>query len=315
MKTRTVKTLSIGLFTGMALTASAANTLISGDLSVGTNWDTGAPTTIGNIGIIDADNTAPNNGIMTSTALIGLYIEQTGGLVSASGITQTLDTTQYEISGGNMNINGLVLTNAASLLISGGDVALGSSGNPRSITITAGSFTITSGTLAVSNDIAVSSAGTESDKVYNFDGGIVTVVDDMANSFQADGTFNFSGSTSVTVGGQFGADQAANRLVNIGLGTGSLTTGTLETRNMFIDWTSDSLFSLTATSIVQAGAASSWQNLWDAGRLTVDGIQDGTFEENFLIVGNTLTFNNIPEPSSFLIMGLAGLGVIRRRRR
>lgn len=309
---------AVAMTSAMLEKAIAQNTLISGDLSVGTNWDLGAPTTIGNIGIIDSSNTGANQGIMSGTSLTGLFIEQTGGTVAGSGISHTLDNTQYEISSGLMGVNGLTLQNASLLTISGGTVQLGSlPSNLRSLALNNGTITITDGSLNITNDLTFSNSGTPSTKVVNFHGGTTTVTDAMFNSFQTNGTANFSGDAILNVGTQLGANQSGSgRFLNIGLGNGAITTLTLETRLMEIDWATGSGFSFTATNIVDSGAASTWQDLWNAGRLTVDGGQVGTFADNFQVdVNNTITI--VPEPASLTavgLLGLLGLGHLRRYR-
>lgn len=63
----------------------------------------------------------------------------------------------------------------------------------------------------------------------------------------------------------------------------------------------------------------SFEDLWDAGVLTRNGGQVGTFAENFVESGSNgsdgYTVTAIPEPSSTALIGLAGLALILRRRK
>ncbi|MCB1129639.1 MAG: PEP-CTERM sorting domain-containing protein [Verrucomicrobiae bacterium] len=298
---------------GAASFANASNTLINGDLGTGTNWDTGAPTTVGNIGIIDGDNTGANAGILTSTN--GLFIQQTGGEVNGSGIGQTFDSTLYQLIDGDFGVNGLSVTNGSAFSVSGGTADFGSSGNTRNLGIvTLGTVDVSGGVVNVSLDLTLNSTGSATDKVYNFSGGTIDIARHALSGFQCNGTANFSGSVSFTVGNTLGTNQAGVRLVNIGAGTGSITTATLEARGMSIDWTSGSGFSLTTNSLLSSNAATTWQNLWTAGQLTIDGGNVGTFGDHFQVVDNTLSL--VPEPSSFALLGLgmSPLVFIRRRR-
>jgi hypothetical protein len=283
------------------------NTLISGDITVGTNWDSGLPDTIGNIGIIDSANAQGANEAHLADTIADLFIEQTGGYATKPSFMINHDflRSQYEISGGELDTTtGLVFDDNSSFTISGGAVT--TTGN---LNIKGGSsFSMSGGTLDVTHDYAPQ-GGT-----HNFSGGVATFGGGFMRAFNPGGTFNFSGTVVINVTGQISENENGTRLVNIGLGSGSITAAALEADNMTIDWTSGSGFSLTATDVFDEGVASSWQGLWNAGKLQIDGGQTGTFSENFNVgVGNTLTL--IPEPSSFtlMILGLGGLYFFRRR--
>lgn len=300
--------------------ASAQNVLTSGDVTVGTNWSMGSPTTPGNTGIINSSNTGANEGLLPTTTT-GLYISQTGGTVQEGPgfvLTSTLDNTQYDISGGEIILNSLTLQNGSSLTMSDGEITLGAApGNPRNFTIgSTGTFTISGGVFDISNGLTASS-GAAADKVFNFFGGTTIVSGSMFSGFQPSGTANFSGDASLDVGGTLGANQANFRLLNIGGGTGIISTATLEARNMTIDWTDDaSDFAITATTIVSSGAATTWEDLWTTGNLLFEGSNTGNFADTFQVDGsNTLTLV-IPEPSVYaLLAGSFALGLVIRRRR
>jgi hypothetical protein len=301
-------TLAIGIVVCAAMPASAANTLIGGLITTGMNWDTGLPDTVGNIGIIDSDNTGANEAHLADS-IEDLFILQTGGsaIKPSFMINHDFFRSDYEISGGQINTTtGMVFNDNSSFTISGGAVT--TSGN---LNIKGGSsFAMSGGTLDVINDYAPQ-GGT-----HDFSGGIVTIGGSFMRAFNPSGTFNFSGDVTLNVVGQISENENGTRIVNIGLGTGSITAAALEADNMTIDWTSGSLFSLTAATVLDEGAASSWSGLWDAGKLTVDGGQAGTFVDNFKVTGDTLTLATVPEPAAatmgLVVMG--GLALLRRYR-
>lgn len=312
MKIINQKLFTILTFALTASIASAANTLISGDLAVGTNWDTGAPTTVGNIGIIDSANASPNNGLFTGT-VTGLFIEQTGGRVSGSGNTQTLSSTQYELVDGVFGINSLDVQGGSVFTVCGGTANFGGTGNARNLSITtSGTVSVSEGSVSVSQDLVINSTGLAAAKVFDFSGGTINVTRHAMTGFQGVGTANFSGDVAFTVGNTFGTNQVGNRLVNIGLGTGSITTATFEARNMFIDWTANTGFEITATTLLSAGVATTWEALWTSGNLKVNGGNLGAFSDHFEVTGNTLAA--VPEPSAALLGGLGLLALLRRRR-
>lgn len=307
MKTATLRTLSIGLLTSVAMTASAANTLISGLVTEAANWDTGLPDTLANIGIIDSDNTGGNQGLLPGT-ITDLFLSQTGGQVSKNPpffVNHNFNNTQYEIGGGNLTTTtGLIFNSGSDFTISGGAVT------GTNLTTVGATFSMKSGTLDLSGDFL-----TKGGSVHDISGGVITVGDDFFIGFQPTATFNFSGNATLSVTDTFGDDDLGVRLVNIGLGSGSISAATLQADDMTIDWTTGSEYSFTAASILDGAATRTWSQLWDDGALTIDGGQTGAFEDHFLVTGNTLSLDNIPEPSSFLLMALAGLGLAAPRRR
>jgi hypothetical protein len=60
-------------------------------------------------------------------------------------------------------------------------------------------------------------------------------------------------------------------------------------------------------------AGADWESLWNAGQLTVDGGQSGTFAENFTLTDGTLSV--VPEPATMGLLAMGGLALLRRRRR
>jgi hypothetical protein len=133
----------------------------------------------------------------------------------------------------------------------------------------------------------------------------------LANGFNNEGTFNFSGSADVNAVSSGASNN--DRFFNFGAGNGTVDfTGNFNTQNLILDWVSGSGFSFTAATISSAGTT--YEELWSAGNLLVDGAQSGAFADNFSVSGATLTL--VPEPSAYaLLAGLLGLTWVMIRRR
>lgn len=286
----------------------AQNTLISGDIGVAGNWDDGVlPTDSLNPGIIDSSNTGANEGLIANT-YNDLAILQTGGDVVRSGFGNSIfETVSWEITGGTFTSTSLghqMNTNSV-LDIDGGTVTA------SSLTVRGSTVNVISGTLTTNNDLQA-----QSGSIFNFSGGTINVGRDAMLGFQPTITYNLSGNADFNVTRNFGEIDAGARSLNLLGGTGTLDVlGALEVDGMTIDWLSGSEYTITSASLLDNGVATTWENLWTAGQLTLNGGNVGTFGDHFVLDGNSLSLA-IPEPSTYaLAFGAMALllGALRRR--
>lgn len=293
----------------LSQSVTIANTLISGDIGVASNWDDGVlPTDSMDPGIIDSSNTGANQGTISNGPYSNLAVLQTGGDVVRSGFGNSIfDTVSWEITGGTFTSTSLGhQMNTGSVLDIGGGTA-----SFASLTSRASTVNITSGNLSTNNDLS-----SQGGAIFNFSGGTTTIGRDAMRGFQPTTTFNFSGNADFDVIRNFGEIDLGVRSVNLLAGSGSVTVGgDLEVDGMAIDWASGSGYTITFSSILDNGVATTWEDVWNAGQLTVNGGQTGTFNDNFVIVGDTLSLIPVPEPSVYgLAIGIAALGFCLRRR-
>jgi hypothetical protein len=258
------------------------NVLISGDLSVAGNWSRSVlPTDPAKPGVINLNNTGANAGGMPAVSYTDFVITQTGGDVTAAvggiGWCDFKGSTDYTISGGSLAPAGwgISINDSSVFTISGGAVSVGNRLHNSS------TLAVSGGTLTTPN------LSTSGSSVFNFSGGTTTTTSDGAfydGKSSGSYTVNFSGSAvfDTTVFG--GANSAGT--VKIGAGTGSISADTLVWEASTFDWTTGSAFSFTADAF---SSGTTWEDLWNAGKLTVDGGQSGTFAENFSVSGHTLT--------------------------
>lgn len=288
--------------------ASAQNTLISGDIGTAGNWDDGVlPVSAPNVpGVIDSNNTGANAGTINGT-FNDLVITQTGGDVARTGFGNSIfETVNWEMTGGTFTSTSLGhQMNTTSVLTINGGTATFASLTARSSTVN-----VISGSLNTNNDLQ-SQGGT----IFNFSGGTINIGRDAMIGFQPTTTYNFSGTADFNVTRNFGEIDLGVRTVTLGAGSGSLDIGgNFEVDGATIDWTSGSGFSITAAALLDNGVATTWETLWNAGQLTLDGGNTGTFASNFNVSGSTLTL--VPEPSTFaLLSGLLGFTWVMLRRR
>jgi hypothetical protein len=287
--------------------AAFANVLNGGDIGTAGNWDDGLlPTTAnGNTpGVINSSNTGANQGTINGT-YDDLVVSQTGGDVARTGFGNSIfNNVNWAITGGTFasTILGHQM-NDSILDIKGGTLSF------ASLTARSSSVTMTNGTLTTNNDMQ-SQGGT----VFDFSGGTVSVGRDAMVGFQPTTTYNLSGNVAFSVTRNMGEIDAGVRTINIGLGTGSASVGgNLEFDGLTMDWTSGSDFSFTAAAVLDNGATTTWEAMWNLGQLTRDGTNSTTFAQDFDVAGNTLTV--VPEPATLGLIATAGalLMVLRRR--
>ena len=290
------------------LTAFAQNTLISGDIGTAGNWDDNVlPTDLFNPGIIDSSNTGANEGLL-STTYNNLAVLQTGGDVVRSGFGSSIfETVNWEMTGGTFTSTSLghQLNTSSVFEVNGGAASF------SGLTVRSSTVNVISGTLSTNSDLS-----SQGGAILNFSGGVITIGRDAMIGFQPTATYNFSGAADFDVTRHFGEIDAGVRTVNILGGTGTVDVGgNFEVDGMVVDWTSGSGYTITAASLLDNGAATTWETLWNAGQLTLDGGNVGTFGDHFVISGSSLSLI-IPEPSAYaLAFGAIALAVGLRRRR
>lgn len=297
--------------TCLSLTTQAQNTLISGDIGTASNWDDNVvPTNPLDPGVIDSSNTGANEGTINANKADGLYVNleiiQSGGDVARTSFGSSyFDNVNYEMTGGTFTNTSLGHEwDNSTVTVSNGSLHF------ASFTARNGTFDMSGGTLTTNNDL-----NSQGGQVFNFSGGTINIGRDAMRGFQPTTSYNFSGTADFNVTRNFGEIDAGVRSVNLLAGSGTVDIGgDLEADGMTIDWTSGSGYTITATALLDNGVSTTWDALWTAGQLTVDGGQTGTFNDNFIVAGNTLSL--VPEPSTYvLIAGSLVLGVAMWRRR
>ncbi len=117
------------------------------------------------------------------------------------------------------------------------------------------------------------------------------------------GTLDGATLTNFTIG-----RAGANGTFNINAGTANVGNLTVDNGGA-VNFGTDSTGTLTVTGADTA----TFQTLWDQGKLTFGGANEGTFTDHFKVEGSTLSV--VPEPSSTALLGLGGLALILRRRK
>jgi hypothetical protein len=337
MKT-TTKTLIAGLSLISALAGNVmAQTTWTGNVNANVNnagnWDNGLPTSVGNPGTIGSGAGA----LAAAFNYIGYYVTQNGG--SIAGNSWSLTNGQWtlnaggEITGG-VNVQGN--TDGSQLLtVNGGTInattltVVQTAGAARSATLDmlAGDFDL-SGQLAMNSGSTVNISGGTVDigtniringGELNISGGTVTITSMLGRG----GVTTLSGGTTTSATFEF---LAGTQLI-LGAGTaGSYTVDSFAgaAGNRDIDWISGSQMAMTVTG------DSTWASTeWAAGRMFYNGNDFNTLGDwatvtaanglgtgvNFDFDSTTNTLSVIPEPSTFALMGLAGLAALFLRRR
>ena len=286
----------------------------SGLVQDAANWSGGLPTSAANVGIIDTGDVnllVGNSANPTETPVVGLFIEQNGGNIRSQSFQGSeFDSTTWTVNGGTLgSTNGIFLKNGSLLTLNTGGAAVTAGG--RNMTVNDSTFTMNGGTLTVGKSFSTTSSGTN---IINFLGGTANVAS-MGNGFFNQGTYNFGG-TNITTGSWGASAKTGARTLNFQAATGTFSvTGNFDAGTTTMDWVSGSDYTLTISgSLLDAGAATTFETLYNDGRILLDGSNSATFASVFDVSGGSLSL--VPEPSSFaLLAGMLGLTWVMLRRR
>jgi len=297
---------AIGLAMSLASAGHAATFDGAGLVQDAANWTGGLPDSAGNVGIIGAGdvgevgNTSADAG---QVSVDGLFIQQTGGNITSTSFqgSQFINT-QWTVDGGTLGTTQNQTWTSGSLLTlnAGGAIDVNSG---RDMIIDNSTFIVNGGTANVGDGFTVKNA------TFTMNGGTFNVGGGFATGFAPSGTLNLNAGT-ITAGGDLGG-RLGNLTVNFGaLGAGSLAVGGVaaDVSSLVYDWAAGSLMSLTIAGADQTF----YENLFTAGELLFEGSNAGSFSDNFVVSGETLSL--VPEPAS-ITTGLVGMLVLIGRRR
>ncbi len=276
-----------------------------------TKWSNGLPTSSGNVGTIGGN---AQWGVSQLT-LSNYYLSVTNGTLknSAESGSLRLSGGEQTLEGGSMDVpcpsnQWFYLQDGAVLTVKHPD----STFTTRHLRCSS-TLILNDGKINLSGDMYLT--GT-----FTMDGGTVTV----AGNFGEVKTWSTGGNAFLN-----GGTLTASRLgfqKPFAVRLGGTTAGTATFSNGFslvsgdrqyinIDWLPGSQMALTI------GEADWASNEWAAGRMTYDGqdkddLGDWSAVNGNIFVwdGDTNTLSLIPEPSTLLLLGLAGLMMMRRRR-
>ncbi len=296
--------LAVSLTLGAAVNDARADIVFQGgNINDAANWlntddgTTGAfPTAGGPVGIVDIDanflNTAANNAFTPTGDII--FGGTTGPITLSAGIDLVASNPN------SLTFNN-VIVNAGDDIFTGG----GSAGNVGYI-FNDGSVT------NVDDDFEANGGGT-----ITINGGIHTlgIAPTGGSNFgaQNDGTLNFLGG-SVT-GVDLFRTTNAGAVLNIG-GDASIDTADVSFANGTVDIATDWTGFLALDGTTTAGA---FESLLIGSGVTLDGVAiDATvFTDNFGVngAGALVLTTAVPEPTSAVLLGLVGIGMVVRRRK
>jgi hypothetical protein len=222
----------------------------------------------------------------------------TGGTITRTGSNTVVfsGASVINLQGGDLTTRGFTLKDTTAFTIDSASsslsVTLDSSGDLR--VEDSSTFVINAGTLEVDDEFALVGTGGAT-----FNGGTTTITD------------GFRFNSGITLGGSTAGSISAGRVISgtqpINWLSGSQMSLTINDRTWETEWNAGRLrYNGLTNSTINGGSGATWADVTTAGGL------DGNY--SFQLTGNSLSLAYIPEPSSFLLLGLAGLGVIRRRR-
>ncbi|BDS05180.1 hypothetical protein NT6N_02200 [Oceaniferula spumae] len=260
-----------------------------------------------------------------SILAIGLINPSQAALVMSTGSGDyytgaTWGGTAPDVNGGDDVVIGVghdITATAVGAPANTPDVSVGNlrSGSPGAGT--AGTLTV-NGSLTGDNEFQMgfrATSASSSTLVIGSTGSVsflkawISISDDTGSS----SLINFVGvGGSLTFTGGFGGgtnDGAGTVRLYDSFGDGG-NDGTLGTG---ADETINSLIAGGNLGDVNDWASATYEDLWNIGLLQRNGANSGTFTDNFVVNGGTLTA--VPEPSSVALLGLGGLALIMRRRK
>jgi fibronectin-binding autotransporter adhesin len=133
------------------------------------------------------------------------------GILTLSGtnsftgaLTVSAGTVTVPAGGALNNANGSIFVGSAFFVLSGGSIATGSTGDVKVGYSSAGTMTVSSGTLSVGRNLNIGNPIGAATGVFNQTGGLVTAASPVNLAFQAGaggGTMNLSGGTFTLAGG------------------------------------------------------------------------------------------------------------------
>lgn len=288
------------------ITLAASNSLVfaatdlkapNTDIGVGTNWTGDALPSDSNIGTLDE-----NAFYGTGTNFSGFNIVHSAGILTRDNGNGDLNLgtgTTWTMNGtASWNNNRGIVIGAGSSLILQDGVTAANDNNSRDITINgAGALLdLQNGTTNARDDLIIRDGGE-----FRITQGSLNVTDRLFTpSFASTGgVFTFNGGT--TIADTFELDTAGTATF------GGSNIGNLELRNSLGSGVTLNFLTGTQMSLTIAGADETFYQGLYGTTLLFDGGSSGAFSENFSVTGDTLSI--IPEPSSFVLMGLSGLAI------